>query len=168
MTTPTNNAQVTVAQADREAAADLFLEIFSGGKSARHAARLLREGKGDKGSGGVQAFARHRIAAQAEAAREVEALREALVTARREMRRAVSLIMAVETNAMHGDNLAVTLCTYFSDHDESGTAEGDDGWSDWVTDQYEDLKQAIEARFAACERVFDNALTTKEPTDEQD
>lgn len=75
MTTPTNNAQVAVTQADREAAADLFLEIFSGDKSARHAARLLREGKGDKGSGGVQAFARHRIAAQADAAREVEALR---------------------------------------------------------------------------------------------
>lgn len=91
-----------------------------------------------------------------EAADEIEVLRAALVTARHEMRRSIQNIMAIETEAMGGDNLAVSLCSYFERHDEDVC---EDGWTPAATEAYDEIRGAIESRFAPSERIFEQALS---------
>ena len=59
--------------------------------------------------------------------------------------RALEGVMGIEVPAMNGDNLAVSLCTYF---DEGEGEEGDSGWSPSATEGYEQVKKALKEHFA--------------------
>jgi hypothetical protein len=55
-----------------------------------------------------------------------------------ELRHKIAAIPMVGTNPMD-DNLAIALCTYFSDHPdrpENDEDTGETGWGDWVEQQY--------------------------------
>ena len=70
----------------------------------------------------------------------------------RQLDRAIDRIMSVEIEAMNGDNLAVTLCSYFEDADD--TSEPDDnGWSQSATDAYDEIKQEIAGLFVPVREI---------------
>lgn len=60
-------------------------------------------------------------------------------------------VMCLETPAMKGDNLAVSLCSYF---DDGSYTEDDTGWSDAARKGYEDVKTVISAHYAAAIRAL--------------
>lgn len=109
--------------------------------------------------GFVQSMDAMEVEAEALRAR-VAVLDGALREARHEVRRSIANVMGIETKAMHGDNLAVSLCSYFERHEEEAS---EDGWTPAATQAYEEIKDAIESRFAPVERIFSQALT---PTDD--
>lgn len=59
----------------------------------------------------------------------------------RDVMRAADSVMGIETDGMRGDNLAITLCSYFEDFADS--PPGENGWSEEVTEKYEAVKDAI-------------------------
>lgn len=63
----------------------------------------------------------------------------------RQLDRAIERIMGVEIEAMNGDNLAVTLCSYFDRDDDS--EPNDNGWSESATNAYDEIKQEIAGLF---------------------
>ncbi len=63
----------------------------------------------------------------------------------RELDRAIDRIMSIEIEAMGGDNLAVSLCSYFDRDDDS--EPDDNGWSQSATDAYDEIKKEIAGLF---------------------
>ena len=66
--------------------------------------------------------------------------------AHRELDRAIERIMSIEIDQMSGDNLAVTLCSYFEDADDESEAD-DCGWKQSAIEAYEATKAEIASLF---------------------
>ncbi|MCI1244178.1 MAG: hypothetical protein LKI99_05960 [Acetobacter fabarum] len=62
----------------------------------------------------------------------------------RALDKACETVMGIETPAMKGDNLAVTLCSYFEDCE--GEAD-DNGWHPKAVEGYDQVKSAIAQHF---------------------
>lgn len=62
----------------------------------------------------------------------------------RALDKACETVMGIETPAMEGDNLAVTLCSHFEDCE--GEAD-DNGWHPKAVEGYEQVKSAIAQHF---------------------
>lgn len=86
----------------------------------------------------------------AQIAEAVKAEREERLALERRVMRAADAIMNISTDAMEGDNLAVILCSHFESADDE-TEVGENGWSEAVTDAYEDVRKEIK-------RLVDEAI----------
>jgi len=92
----------------------------------------------------------------AQIAEAVKAEREQRVALERRVTRAADAILNISTDAMRGDNLAVTLCSHFESADDE-TEVGENGWSEAVTDAYEDVRKEIK-------RLVDEAIRARGET----
>lgn len=128
---------VEVSQSARDAAADYLASHLGYKQSLMECA--IRDKCRDR-SNLVQAFAT--FEAQAEARGRIAGLREAA----KAIERANDRVMGIETPAMQGDNLAVTLCSHFED---DGDDEDDNGWNEAATTGYEEVRAAIQNHYSA-------------------
>ncbi|OUJ06616.1 hypothetical protein [Acetobacter malorum] len=62
----------------------------------------------------------------------------------RDIEKACESVMGIETPMMRGDNLAVTLCSYFEDME--GEAD-DNGWHPRAIEGHDQVQRAIETHF---------------------
>lgn len=71
---------------------------------------------------------------------------EALASGGVTLRRLHETLPSISTPKMHGDNLAIILCTAF---DDGGDADDDTGWSEAAQAGYEEVIAAIQQHYDA-------------------
>lgn len=84
------------------------------------------------------AFRKHLIEAERRAEQRVRA------EIARDIKKACDTVMGIETPMMRGDNLAVTLCSYFEDIEGE---PDDNGWHPRAIEGCDQVKRGIEQHF---------------------
>lgn len=98
--------------------------------------------------GGMRGYARFASAQEIAAKHILEAERRAEQRVRaeiaRDIKKACETVMGIETPMMRGDNLAVTLCSYFEDIEGE---PDDNGWHPKAIEGHDQVKSGIEQHF---------------------